>query len=85
MYKRIYNNLLLEISKLENDKEKYINEISGINSNNCDIDYDVIIDKFINLNNTDRSFITTLIDRIDISEDNTTNIYYKFSINNKSA
>ena len=77
--------LVLLIRSVENDKVKYINEISSINSNKCDIDYDAIIDKFINLNNPDRSFITTLIDRIDISEDNTTNIYYKFSINNKSA
>lgn len=85
MYKRIYNNLLLEFNKLENDKKRFIDEIDNINSNNRDIDYDIIIDKFINLNNTDRSFITTLIDRIDISEDNTIDIYYKFNINNKSA
>lgn len=82
MYKRINNNLLLEINKLENDKKKYINEINDIRSKNYGIDYDTIIEKIINLNNPDRNFIATLIDRIDITEDNNIDIYYKFNNNN---
>ena len=80
MYKRTYNNLILELEKLESSKEKLEELLKNKPTNDNDKIYDAIIKDFISMKNPTRSIIASLIDKIEIDENKCVNIYYKFKI-----
>lgn len=82
MYKRTYNNFVNEIKANECKIDEFKRKIYNI-ENNKTYDDDFLINriqKFLNMENSSRSLIASLIDRIEISEDNKIDIYYKFKI-----
>ena len=82
MYKRAYNNFITEIKENEHKINEYKKELYNIDNNN-NIDEKQFIQKiqeFLNMNNPSRNLIASLIDRIEITEDNNVDIYYKFKL-----
>ena len=81
MYKRTYDNLILEIKKNQNEKEKYIKMLSDIDNDSLNNKSFVkVINDFFNMKNPSRTLITSLIDKIEIDENNNVDIYYKFKL-----
>lgn len=81
MYKRTYNNLTLEIKKCNNNKEEYIKVLDSLENNNIlNNDYSKKVQEFLKMKNPSRSLITSLIDKIEIDEENNIDIYYKFKL-----
>ena len=81
MYKRTYDNLILEIKKYQNEKEKYIKMLSDIDNDSLNNKSFVkVINDFFNMKNPSRTLITSLIDKIEIDENNNVDIYYKFKL-----
>lgn len=82
MYKRAYNNFTHEIKDNQNKINEYKKELYNLENNN-DLDEKNFIKKineFLELKNPSRNLIASLIDRIEITEDKTLNIYYKFKL-----
>ena len=82
MYKRIYNNLTLEINEYKEKKKDYEKmlfdfENNQINNNNYYLDK---IKEFLEMRNPSRALISSLIDRIEIDEEKNIDIYYKFKL-----
>lgn len=84
MYKRAYNNFINEIKDNENKINELKNELYNLDNNNGVDDKKLkkLIREFLELNNPPRNLIVSLIDRIEISEDNNIDIYYKFKLVN---
>jgi DNA invertase Pin-like site-specific DNA recombinase len=82
MYNRTYNNFINEIKSNEHKIDEYKKEIYNIENNKTRDDKLLLdkIEKFLNMENPPRSLIASLIDRIEISEDKTLDIYYKFKL-----
>jgi len=81
MYKRTYNNLTLEIKKCNNNKEEYIKVLDSLENNNIfDDNYSKKVKEFLQMKNPSRVLITSLIDKIEIDEENNIDIYYKFKL-----
>ena len=82
MYKRTYNNLTLEIKKYQLEKEKYIKNLYDIDNNSLTNNklYVKVVNDFLNMKNPSRTLITSLIDKIEIDENNNVDIYYKFKL-----
>ena len=82
MYKRTYNNLTLEIKKYQLKKEKYIKNLYDIDNNSLtnNKSYVKVVNDFFNMKNPSRTLITSLIDKIEIDENNNVDIYYKFKL-----
>ena len=76
IYKRTYNNLSKEIENNIIKKEKLEKELLKNNNN----DYKEKIKDILNLNNINRTLISSLIDKIEIDNENNIYIYYKFNI-----
>ena len=76
IYKKIYNDLMVEIDKSKNKKgeyEKMFFDFNHLNNNYLDK-----INSFLDMRNISSSLISLLIDRIEIDEDKNIDIYYKF-------
>ena len=82
MYKRTYNNLLVEIEKIKEEKDKYIKMLYDIKNNNLvnKKSYIKEVEDFLNMKNPSRTLIASLIDKIEVDENKTIDIYYKFKI-----
>ena len=82
MYKRTYNNLTLEIKKYQLEKEKYIKMLYDIDNNSLSNNksFVKVVNDFLNMKNPSRTLITSLIDKIEIGENNNIDIYYKFKL-----
>jgi DNA invertase Pin-like site-specific DNA recombinase len=82
MYKRAYNNFINEIKANENKIAEYKKEIYNIENNKTQDDKSLMntIEKFLSMENPPRSLVASLIDRIEITEDKTVDIYYKFKL-----
>ena len=82
MFKRIYNNLTLEIKELEKQKEAIKKSLSDMENNNTlESNYYMRkIKEFLEMKNPARAFIVSLIDRIEIDENKNIDIYYKFRL-----
>ena len=81
MYKRTYNKFVEEIGLNEHKIAVYKREICKMEEH--DLDSRTFLDRiqqFLNMENPSRSLIASLIDKIEISEDNTMYIYYKFKL-----
>ena len=82
MYKRTYNKFILEINENNKKKEMLLKTLSDIenkkneNSNN----YTNKIKEFLKIDNPSRSLISSLVEKIEIDEDNNIDIYYKFRL-----
>lgn len=82
MYKRAYNNFLLEIKINEDKIEEYKKEVINLNSSDV-LDEKIYLKKiknYLNMKGPPRSLIASLIDKIEVSEDDTIDIYYKFKL-----
>ncbi len=82
MYKRTYHNLTLEIQKCDEEKKKCMKVLEVIDDHEM-MDDDYYIGKmkeFLSMKKKSRTFIASLIERIEISEDNNIDIYYKFKL-----
>lgn len=82
MYKRAYNNFVNEIKDNENKINEYKKELKNLEDNNVLDEKNLMnkIKEFLELSNPSRSLIASLIDRIEITEDNNIDIYYKFKL-----
>ena len=82
MYKRAYNNFINEIKENENKINEYKKELYNIENNNQVNEKNFLkkIEEFLELKNPSRSLVASLIDRIEITEDNNIDIYYKFKL-----
>lgn len=81
MYKRAYNNFVTEIKNNETKIVEYKKELYSLDNNIVDDKlYLNRIKDFLGMKTPSRSLIASLIDRIEISEDNNIDIYYKFRI-----
>lgn len=82
MYKRTYNNLILEIKKCEDEKEECLKAIYDIDNSNQINDhyYTDKVKEFLSMKNPSRAIITSLIEKIEIDENNNIDIYYKFKL-----
>ena len=76
--------IINEIKDNENKINELKNELYNLENNNCVEDKKLkkLIREFLELNNPPRNLIVSLIDRIEISEDNNIDIYYKFKLVN---
>lgn len=82
MYKRMYNNLTIEINeartkKIEYEKKLYDFENNLVANNNYYLDK---IKELLELKNPSRVLINSLIDRIEIGENKEIDVYYKFQL-----
>ena len=82
MYKRAYNNFINEIKENEYKINEYKKELYNIENNNGLDEKHFIkkIEEFLELKNPSRNLVASLIDRIEITEDNNIDIYYKFKL-----
>lgn len=81
MYKRIYNNLILETNKLKKEKEEYEIKLRNLKKNNQITD-NAFLEKVKKILNdiSSRTLISLLIDKIEIDEEKNIDIYYKFKL-----
>ena len=82
MYKRTYNNLILEIDEFKKKKKDYENMLYEFENNQA-LNDNYYLDKikdFLSMKDPPRALISLLIDRIEIDEDKNINIYYKFKL-----
>ena len=82
MYKRAYNNFVNQIQENDNKIREYQREIYNIENNKLDNEKSLMerIEKFLSMDDPNRNLIASLIDRIEITEDNNIDIYYKFKL-----
>lgn len=82
MYKRIYNNLTLEISESKKKKKEYEKMLFDLENNQANTDnyYLDKIKELMSMKNPSRALISSLIDRIEIDEEKNIDIYYKFKL-----
>lgn len=80
MYKRAYNNFLIDIKRCEEEKNECIKQIDDLKKDNGNINYKCIVDNLLKLNNPPRSLIATLVNKIEINEDKNIDIYFKFKV-----
>lgn len=80
MYKRTYDNLILDINKFEDKKNEYEKMLYNLENNEEDYNNYYIdkINKFLEMKNPSRALICSLIDRIEIDENKHIDVYYKF-------
>ena len=78
MFKKTYNNLTFEIKELKIKKEKLLKENEPNKSINNNY-YKKKIKEYLKMKNPSRAFIVSLIDRIEIDENNNIDIYYRFN------
>ena len=76
IYKRTYNNLVEEINKCNAQIEENYKIIDDLD-NEKDETHTEIVKDFFNMKNPSRTLITSLIEKIEIGEDKTINIYFK--------
>ena len=82
MYKRTYNNFMVDIKKIEKDKLNLQENLYNINdSKSTTTNYEKQVNEFLNMSNPTRSLIASLIDKIEIDEEGNIDIYYKFKSN----
>ena len=82
MYKRIYNNLTLEISEINKKKSEYEKILFDYENNQFTND-NYYLDKsreFLKMKNPSRALVSLLIDKIEIDENKNVDIYYKFKL-----
>jgi len=82
MYKRIYNNLTLEISEINKKKSEYEKILFDFENNQFTND-NYYLDKikdFLKMKNPSRALLSLLIDKIEIDENKNVDIYYKFKL-----
>lgn len=82
MYKRIYDNLKLEIYESKKKKKRHEKILYNLENNklvndNCYLEK---IKQFIEMKNPSRALISSLIDRIEIDEEKNIDIYYRFKL-----
>ncbi len=82
MYKRAYNNFISQIDENKVKIKKYKKEIYNIENNNLNNDELLMekINKFLSMKKPTKNLIASLIDRIEVSENNNVYIYYKFKL-----
>lgn len=82
MYKRTYNNLTLQIKSIETEIKEYRKVLFDLENNKISEQdyYKDKIKEFISLKNPSRKLLTSLIDKIEIDEENNIDIYYKFKL-----
>ena len=80
VYKRNYNSFMKEIDSLENRKKEYNKILDNLSNNQLFDDIYTNIKDFLDMSKPNRILINLLIDRIEISEDNNIDIYYKFKL-----
>lgn len=82
MYKRICNNLILQIKLNETKIEEYRKNLFELENNKIfEQDYyKVKLKEFMSLKNPSRALLTSLINKIEITEENNIDIYYKFKL-----
>lgn len=82
MYKRAYNNFVNQIEDNDNKIREYERKIYIIENKKQDNDKLLTerIEKFLSMDNPNRNLIASLIDRIEITENNNLDIYYKFKL-----
>ena len=74
MYNKIYNSLITNINRLEENKKELIKKIN----NQKNINYVKKVKYF--LNNINSLLINNLIDKIEIDEDKNVSIFYKYKL-----
>lgn len=79
IYKRVYNNLTIEVDNLVRLKQEYEKKLSDLKKNNNNYYLDKVKD-LLDLSRPSRALISTLIDRIEIDEDKKIYIYYSFKL-----
>lgn len=79
MYKRHYNNLILENDKINSEIQKLQEELKNFNENNNSnkINYEKLIEEYLSFENPDKKTLASLIDKIEIDENKNINIYFK--------
>ena len=75
-YVRMRKEIKSIIEHHKNSIESYKKEVN-INDNNKNIDYDKIVEEFVELQNPSKILISKLIESIYVSEDGSVNIFYK--------
>ena len=82
MYKRTYNNLIIEIGEAKNKRKELEKMLFDLENNQISNDnyYLDKIKEFIEMKNPSRALISSLIDRIEIDEEKNIDIYYKFKL-----
>ncbi len=82
MYKRIYNNLTIEIDESNKKKQEYEKILYELENNKVIDDnyYSDKIKEFIDMKNPSRALISSLIEKIEIDEQRNINVYYKFKL-----
>lgn len=75
-YVRMRKEIKSIIEHHKNSIESYKKEVN-INENNQNIDYDKMLEEFVELQNPSKILISKLIESIYVSEDGVVNIYYK--------
>ena len=82
MYKRTYNNLTLQIKSIETEIKEYRKVLFELENNKISEKdyYKDKIKEFMSLKNPSRTLLTSLIDKIEIDEENNIDIYYKFKL-----
>ena len=82
MYKRAYNNFVNQIQDNDNKIREYERKIINFKNKKQDNDKLLMkrIEKILNMDSPNRNLIASLIDRIEITEDNNIDIYYKFKL-----
>lgn len=76
-FDRIYNNTIDEEQSTQN-RIKILKET--INNSNEIIDYDKIVNDFVNMEKITRPILVQLIDKITVSQNKEIKIYYKFNV-----
>lgn len=81
MYKRTYNNLILQIKECEKSIEEYRKLLLELENNkNIESSYIDKVKEFLEMKNPSRTLVSNLIDRIEIDENKTIDIYYNFKL-----
>ena len=81
MYKRTYNNLMGQIKECEKSIEEKVQILLELENNN-NIESSCIdkVKEFLEMKNPSRTLVSSLIDRIEIDENKTIDIYYNFRL-----
>lgn len=81
IYKRAYDNFSFEAKKCEEQKQESMKNLYELENNKVINNYYVdSVRSFLEMKNLSRSLITSLIEKIEIDEDNNIDIYYKFRL-----
>lgn len=82
MYKRLYNNFVDRIKENDSKIREYKHDICNIKNSECNYEKLFVerIEGIISMKSPSRNLIASLIDKIEITEDNNIDIYYKFKL-----